>query len=218
MSTELVFTHDGQIIRNPFLTPNGSHLVDPVNYYGFKETHTGGWCAALVKDLGDGRVMLLTDSSGNSTPDLKDWETSRVGLLNKADGDQWEEALGGLQDYQEGVIINVAAGDLPKGIACNPSLPSFSFTHEGQLIQNPFLSPDGLTPLDPVAYGFQVMDTGSGCTALHRDVGEGRVMVLTDNGGADTPDLEDWGSSLVGLQNADGEELACVSASELPKG
>lgn len=218
MSTELVFTHDGQIIRNPFLTPDGSHLVDPATYYGFVITHTGGWCAALVKDLGDGRVMLLTDCTGNSDPDLKEWESSRVGLVNKADGDTWEEELGGLQDYQEGVIINVAAGDLPKGIACDPSLPSFAFTHEGQQIQNPFLSPDGSTPVDPVIYGFQVMDTGSGCTALSRGVGEGRIMMLTDNGGADTPDLEDWESSLVGLQNADGEQLACVAASDLPKG
>lgn len=80
------------------------------------------------------------------------------------------------------------------------------------------VAPDGSTPLDPAAYGFQVMDTGSGCTALYRDAGEGRIMMLTDNGGADTPDLEDWGSSLVGLQNADGEELACVSASELSIG
>lgn len=218
MSTDLIFTHDGQIIRNPFLTPDGSHLVDPANYYGFVVSHTGGWCAALVRDLGDGRVMLLTDSSGNSTPDLKEWESSRVGLLNKPDGDQWEELLGGLQDYQEDVIINVSAGDLPKGIACNPSLPSFAFTHEGQLIQNPFLSPDGSTPVDPVTYGFQVMDTGSGCTALYRDVGEGRIMMLTDNGGAETLDLEDWESSLVGLQTADVEELACVTAGELPKG
>ncbi|MOA70018.1 hypothetical protein D3C78_1985850 [compost metagenome] len=43
-------------------------------------------------------------------------------------------------------------------------------------------------------------------------------MILTDNGGSYTPDLEDWGSSLVGLENADGEELACVTADELPKG
>jgi hypothetical protein len=218
MSTELVFTHDGQIIRNPFLTPDGSHLVDPANYYGFVETHTGGWCAALVRDLGDGRVMLLTDCSGNSTPDLKEWESSRVGLLNKPEGDRWEELLGGLQDYQEDVIINLSAGDLPKGIACNPSLPSFAFTHQGQLIQNPFLSPDGSTPVDPLTYGFQVLGTGSGCTALSRNVGEGRIMMLTDNGGADIPDLDDWESSLVGLQNADGEELACVAAGDLPKG
>lgn len=215
MSTDLVFTHNGQFIRNPFLTPDGSHLVDPANYYGFVTVHTGGWCAALVRDLGDGRVMLLTDSSGNSTPDLGSWESARVGLQKKTDGADWESELVGLQDYQEGLIVNVSAGDLPKGIACNPSLPSFAFTHEGQLIQNPFLSPDGSQPVDPVTYGFEVSDSGN---SLVLDLGEGRIMILTDNGGSYTPDLEDWGSSLVGLQNADGEELACVTADELPKG
>lgn len=218
MSTDLVFNHNGQLIRNPFLTPDGSHLVDPANYYGFVTTHTGGWCAALVKDLGDGRVMLLTDSSGNSTPDLGEWETSRVGLQSKAEGADWESQLDGLQDYQENLIANVSAGELPRGIACNPSLPSFAFTHEGQLIQNPFLSTDGSQPVDPVTYGFVLTSTSGSCVSLVRDLGDGRVMTLTDNGGSDTPDLEDWESSLVGLQNSDGEELACVTAGELPRG
>ncbi|MGE8063936.1 hypothetical protein [Pseudomonas sp. NPDC089569] len=219
MSTEIVFTHNGQLIRNPFLTPDGSHLVDPANYYGFVMTHTGGWCAALVKDLGDGRVMLLTDSSGNSTPDLHSWEESRVGLQNKASCEDWESELVGLQDYVENLIANVTAGDLPKGcLAAETPPPSFAFTHEGQVIHNPFLSPDGSQPVDPVTYGFEETETSSGCTALVRDMGDGRVMILTDNGGAHTPDLEDWGWSLVGLDAADGEELACVLARDLPKG
>lgn len=62
-----------------------------------------------------------------------------------------------------------------------PTTPALSFLHAGQLITNPFLSPDGLHPVDPVqAYGFEEHQTGGGCTALVRALENGQRLMLTE--------------------------------------
>lgn len=93
----------------------------------------------------------------------------------------------------------------------------FSFRQDGQLIRNPFFSACGRLPVDPVeCYGFERVNTGGGCVALHRDLGNGTYLVLTDSSGSYEPDLADWRDALVGLyRTATGDEIECVFAREL---
>lgn len=99
-----------------------------------------------------------------------------------------------------------------------PILPAVSFLQAGQLVTNPFLSPDGLHPVDPVeAYGFEEHQTGGGCTALVCVLENGQSLMLTDGGGCHSPDLDDWPMSLIGLYDATGEAVGYAMACDLLK-
>lgn len=99
-----------------------------------------------------------------------------------------------------------------------PTTPALSFLHAGQLITNPFLSPDGLHPVDPVqAYGFEEHQTGGGCTALVRALENGQRLMLTEVDGCHSPDLDDWRMSLIVLYDATGEAIGYAMACDLQK-
>jgi len=57
----LAFIDEDMEIRNPYFSPCGRFLVDPVKAYGFVETHTGGGCMALDLPHGDGTLRLVQD-------------------------------------------------------------------------------------------------------------------------------------------------------------
>lgn len=64
--------------------------------------------------------------------------------------------------------------------------------------------------------GFSKVHTGGGCMALRRDAGDFFIM-LTDEGGCDLPDEQDWEQNLIGIhrETDDGdEEVLCMSARE----
>lgn len=67
----LAFEFEGTEIRNPYESECGRFEVDPKSY-GFVEHHTGGGCMALLKDLGDGAYLLITDSDGCAIPEKGD--------------------------------------------------------------------------------------------------------------------------------------------------
>lgn len=68
-SDELMsFTHGEMQIRNPLLSECGRLAADPKEY-GFEGWASGGSCVALRKNLGSGRYLLLTCSSGIDLPD-----------------------------------------------------------------------------------------------------------------------------------------------------
>lgn len=55
--------------------------------------------------------------------------------------------------------------------------PGFEF--EGDLIENPTLSPCGRFIVSPQQYGFAIRHTGGGCTAWHKVQDDGSYLVLT---------------------------------------
>jgi hypothetical protein len=75
----LAFSENGMEIRHPYMSECGRFDADPVADYGFEEVQTGGGCTALVKKTADGRELMLTDTSGCSTPDTD--QTPVTGLL-----------------------------------------------------------------------------------------------------------------------------------------
>lgn len=92
-----------------------------------------------------------------------------------------------------------------------------AFDHEGAEIRNPFLSPDGMEVVDPVAtYGFAEIDTGGGCVALHRALPCGGGIILTDNDGSRLPCLQEMAEALIGRWDAEGEQLACMVLGMVP--
>jgi len=78
----LAFIHEGDEIRNPYLSPCGRFEVDPVSTYGFKEVWTGGDCKALDLRLPDGSVLRLTNEDGLCIPDAGNWESAIIGRLS----------------------------------------------------------------------------------------------------------------------------------------
>lgn len=67
--------------------------------------------------------------------------------------------------------------------------------------------------------GFEVVETGGGCLALRRNVGE-FYMLLTSECGSEVPDEEDWEENLIGIYREgqgedDDSEVICMSAREL---
>jgi hypothetical protein len=71
---------------------------------------------------------------------------------------------------------------------------SFVFEDEqtGQLISNPLWNPEMTSHADPKRYGFEVWDTGGGCTAHGQEFdldGKKVVMLLTDQGSACTTSI-----------------------------
>lgn len=78
----LAFIHEGDEIRNPYLSPCGRYEVDPVAAYGFEEVWTGGNCRALDLILPDGCVLRLTNEDGLCIPDPDEWESAIIGRLS----------------------------------------------------------------------------------------------------------------------------------------
>jgi hypothetical protein len=99
--------------------------------------------------------------------------------------------------------------------AAATTLSTVAFVHDGDWIENPFLSPDGKTIADPAEYGFQIVETGGGCCALDLALPDGGFIRLTDEDGSHLPDLADWQSALVGRYDCAGDELFLRSAREI---
>ena len=77
------------------------------------------------------------------------------------------------------------------------------FDHDGERILNPFRSPCGNKPADPVDdYGFNVSKLeGGGLALIKRLDDEGTYLWLTDSSGKAMPDLTDLGATVVGCAN-----------------
>lgn len=73
----LAFIHEGTEIRNPYVSPDGRTLVNPVEAYGFVEYHTGGGCMSLMLTHTDGRVFYLTQD-GTYIADPQDWRECTI--------------------------------------------------------------------------------------------------------------------------------------------
>lgn len=88
-----------------------------------------------------------------------------------------------------------------------------SFIRDGMAIRNPFRSPCGRFPVDPVvAYGFEVVDTGGGCQALQLNLPDGGWFWLTDDCAVPDASTED---ADIGRYDAEGELLGICKASEI---
>lgn len=82
----LSFEHNGVQIRNPYLSPDSTTLVDPVSAYGFEEVWTGSGCRALELTLPSGMKLTLTDDGGSDIVEPHEWHESLIGATN-AQGD-----------------------------------------------------------------------------------------------------------------------------------
>jgi len=72
-----------------------------------------------------------------------------------------------------------------------------TFTWKGHTIANPFQDETGRFPVTPHHYGFEVTNTGGGCTAWVRDEAPGVELWVTDlDGDAATCDRRGW---IIGL-------------------
>ena len=131
-------------------------------------------------------------SDGEGRVSAYDAETDTVTVIDDEDGSAWRGSFDHVRLY------------------------AIAFVHEGQLIKNPFLSPDRSHVVDPVTYGFREGDTGGGCVCLDFKLPDGGVIRLTDETGCALPTLEDWPSALVGLYDAQGDEVECKAAERLP--
>jgi len=82
------------------------------------------------------------------------------------------------------------------------------FSFNGIEISNPTLSECGRFAVEPKeAYGFYVVQTGGGCTALQLDVKDGKYIWLTDENGSHVLPASVGQPFLMGLYNKDGEEI-----------
>lgn len=88
----------------------------------------------------------------------------------------------------------------------------FTFPHELGLFRHPLLSDDGL-PADAQTRGFTLVETGGGCEALELQAGE-FVMVLTSEDGCYAPESHEWSEALIGVYNANRDELIVVSGKQ----
>lgn len=80
---------------------------------------------------------------------------------------------------------------------------------------HPFLDDTGAI-VDPADSGFIEVQTGGGCIALRRDIGD-FFMLITSEDGCDAPDLQQWESNLIGIYregagDEDDREIVCVNA------
>jgi hypothetical protein len=82
----LAFIHEGTEIRNPYVSPDGRTLVNPVSAYGFVEYHTGGGCMALMRPHTEGRVIFLTQD-GIYIADPQDWRECLIALCDAEGND-----------------------------------------------------------------------------------------------------------------------------------
>jgi|GEM_PF-1320309 hypothetical protein len=84
-SSEMAFMFNDVEIRNPYFSPCGTTVVDPVHAYGFEVYHTGGGCMALRKEFCNGRYLLLSIEVSIAEPE--EWDECTLGLYD-ADGDE----------------------------------------------------------------------------------------------------------------------------------
>lgn len=92
-----------------------------------------------------------------------------------------------------------------------------SFQYEGVEIRNPFIAPDGQSVVDPMAaYGFEKVQTGGGCLALHLPLPDGGCIVLTDSDGCRVPTGDEMCSALIAREDAEGNELARMVLGMVP--
>lgn len=66
--TILGFGHNGSWIRTPVFCEGAISLVDPVEYYGFREFQISPTRSALLLDLPCGDYLLYTDITGMRLP------------------------------------------------------------------------------------------------------------------------------------------------------
>lgn len=78
----LAFEHKGVQIRNPYLSPDGTSLVDPVEAYGFEEAWTGSGCRALELLLPTGIKLTLTDDGGSEIVEPSEWHEALIGATD----------------------------------------------------------------------------------------------------------------------------------------
>lgn len=98
----------------------------------------------------------------------------------------------------------------PSSILATLHEAGFTLPHLQGLFRHPMLSEDG-TPIDPIAYGFEVAFTGGGCEAFHRSVGD-FLMVLTSEDGCYLPEPHEWRDALIGVyRHGEDEDIVCVS-------
>ena len=94
----------------------------------------------------------------------------------------------------------------------DPNTPEVPFVFEdeqtGQLISNPLWNPEMSSYADPKRYGFEVWDTGGGCTAHGQEFdldGKKVIVLLTDEGSElIKPDTT---VGVLGLYDEDGNEF-----------
>lgn len=77
----LAFMFKDVEVRNPYFSPDGKTLVNPVEAYGFELFHTGGGCMALKKEFGHGSYLLLTLEDSVGEPE--DWEDCTLGAYSE---------------------------------------------------------------------------------------------------------------------------------------
>ncbi|MCU9527554.1 hypothetical protein [Pseudomonas mosselii] len=99
-----------------------------------------------------------------------------------------------------------------------PSVTEIKSTLAAAGFKMPDMSPVAETNIVKTAglCGFSKVHTGGGCMALRRDAGDFYIM-LTDEGGSDLPDEQDWEQNLIGIyrETDEGdEEVICMSARE----
>jgi hypothetical protein len=92
----------------------------------------------------------------------------------------------------------------------NPHTPEvlYVFEHNGMVIDNPLWNPEMTAHSDPKRYGFEVWDTGGGCTAHAQEFdldGKKVVMLLTDQDSACIK--PDTAVGVAGLYDEDGNEF-----------
>lgn len=75
----LAFIHEGTEIRNPYVSPDGRTLVNPVVAYGFVEYHTGGGCMALMRLHTEGRFFYVAQD-GSYIGDPQDWRECAISV------------------------------------------------------------------------------------------------------------------------------------------
>lgn len=83
-----------------------------------------------------------------------------------------------------------------------------TFEFNGMQILNPLQSECGRFPVDPSVYGFETYHAGGRCMALRKDLPGDRYILITDGSSA----IPDKGTPpekvLIGLYDAEGNELA----------
>jgi len=81
-------------------------------------------------------------------------------------------------------------------------MSAVGFMHAGQWVTNPTQHPDTGDGVSPAFYGFEIIDTGGGCTAWHKDLGDGHCALLTSFDGG-SHHFERGESLIFGLYDTD---------------
>ncbi|WP_455233431.1 hypothetical protein [Geopseudomonas aromaticivorans] len=105
----------------------------------------------------------------------------------------------------------------PGELARHPYDPALlAFEHQGRLVANPFLSACGRYAVDPAIYGFTLVSTGGGCSAMVLELADGGSIWLTDETGALAPDVELWHEASISRFDAEGRQLVWAHLRDVP--